>query len=59
MDSVLTITQQTKVQENMTSEMNSTKHLEQSSPIFLKLFQEIADKGMLPNLFWTKTNKGY
>jgi len=43
----------------MTSEMNSTKHLEESSPIFLKLFQEMAEEGMLPNLFCTKTNKGY
>ena len=43
----------------MTSQMNSNKHLEESSPIFLKFLQEIAEEGMLPNLFCTKTNNGY
>ena len=39
----------------MASQANSIKHLEKSQPSLLKLFQNITERGTLPNSFYEAT----
>lgn len=44
--------QQTKVQNHVVPQVNSTEHLKESIHILLKLFQKVEEGGKLPDSFF-------